>query len=361
MGNICVSDSDSLINEDSQINFNKIDSRPGINAVALPANKSLENIPIMPSPDSAYSITYMESMDVIQFTSHKFLILQKNSVYIGEINQKFQKNGKGNLYLQDVDNNGNQKFAVKKGMFINDKYQEPAQTSLFGACLDVPSDSEITEEQEQQKSIIQNNHQKYNKLINDKDLNSITDKNQLRANIVDGYIQYLQQLDEQLYWDTPPQKREKFQRTIIFQSTCSLEDSNQFQKKLLRQFGFVQFWLIYKKIGFVIEHDHNHWYFVKVSITEDKFIIYVYDSIKCSRPFYENIKHKLTKLFQILLNRKLQPNLVIKENIPQCYNNYDNAVYTCIFAIMFRSNCRNKLLKMSPLEMRSELRKLFLS
>ncbi|CAD8166599.1 unnamed protein product [Paramecium octaurelia] len=360
MGNNCVSDSDSLINEDTQANFNKIDSRPGIYAVTLTANKCLENISIMSSPDSAYPITYMENMDVIAFKGHKFAILQKYSVYYGEINQKYQKNGKGKLYLQDVDNNGNQKLVVMKGMFINDKYQELGQTSLCGECLDETSDSKITEAQDSQKSIIQNNNYKYNKLINDKDLNSITDKNQLRPNIVNGYIQYLLQLDEQLYWNTPPQKREKFQRTIIFQSTSSLEDCDKFQQ-LIKQFRFVKFWLIYQKIGFVIEHDHNHWYFVQVLITEDEFIIYVYDSIKCSKPFYDNIKHKLTKLFQKLLNHKLDPNLVIKENIPQSYNTYDSAVYTCIFARMLRCNCRNKQLSMNPSQMRSDLQKLFLN
>ncbi|CAD8060775.1 unnamed protein product [Paramecium primaurelia] len=360
MGNNCVSESDSLINEDTQANFNKIESRPGIYAVEHTTNTYMDNLSIMSSPDSPYPIIYMEKMDVIAFKGHKFAILQKNSVYYGEINQKYQKNGKGKLYLIDVDKNRNQKLFIMKGMFKNDIYQESGQISPFGECLDETSDSKITEPQDSQKSIIQNNQYKYNKFINDKDINSITDKNQLRPNIVNGYIQYLQQLDEQLYWDTPPQKREKFQRTIIFQSTCQLDKYNEF-KQLIKQFRFVKFWLIYKKIGFVIEHNPNHWYFVEVQITEDEFNINIYDSIKCSDAFYQNIKHKLTQLFQKLLNHKLQSKLIIKDNIPQSYNTYDSAVYTCIFARMLRCNCRNKALIMSTSQMRSDLLKLFLN
>ncbi|CAD8064915.1 unnamed protein product [Paramecium sonneborni] len=360
MGNNCVSESDSLINENTQGNFNQIDSRPGIYAIEHSTNTCLESISIMSSPDSAYPITYKDNMDVIAFKGHKFAIFEKHSVYYGEINQKFEKNGKGKLYLKSLDKNGNQKLVIKKGIFKNDKYLESEQTSTKNELLDETIDSKITEAQDSYNSTIQIEHYKYNKLINEKDLNSINDKNQLRPNIVNGYIQYLQQLDEQLYWDTPPHKREKFQRTIIFQSSSPLDNYDEF-KQLIKQFRFVKFWLIYKKIGFVIEHNPNRWYFVEVQLTEDEFNIIIYDSIKCSKVFYDQIKHQLSQLFQKLLNHRLEAKLIIKDNIPQSYNTYDSAVYTCIFARMLRCNCRNKVLNMSPSQMRSDLQKLFLN
>lgn len=86
MGNNCVSESDSLINEDAQSKFNKIESRPGIHAVEHSTNTCLESISIMSSPDSAYPITFKENMDVIAFKGHKFAILERHSVYYGEIN-----------------------------------------------------------------------------------------------------------------------------------------------------------------------------------------------------------------------------------------------------------------------------------
>ncbi|CAD8075816.1 unnamed protein product [Paramecium sonneborni] len=360
MGNNCVSESDSLINEKTQGNLNQIDSRPGIYAIEHSTNTCLESISILSSPDSAYPITYKDNMDVIAFKGHKFAIFEKYSVYYGEINQKFQKNGKGKLYLKIVDKYGNYNLIVKKGLFKNDKYLESGLISPKDECLDETIDSKITVAQDSQNSIIQNEHYKYNRLINEKDINSISDKNQLRSNIVNGYIQYLQQLDEQLYWDTPPHKREKFQRTIIFQSTCPLDNYDQF-KQIIKQFRFVKFWLIYKKIGFVIEHNPNHWYFVEVQLTEEEFNINIYDSIKCSKAFYNQIKFQLSHLFKKLLNHRLDAKLIIKDNIPQSYNTYDSAVYTCIFARMLRCNCKNKVLNLSPQQMRSDLEKLFLN
>ncbi|CAD8145595.1 unnamed protein product [Paramecium pentaurelia] len=360
MGNNCVSESDSLINEDTQAKFNKIESRPGIYAVEHSTNTCLESISIMSSPDSAYPITFKDNMDVIAFKGHKYAILERHSVYYGEINQKYQKNGKGKLYLQDVDKNGNQKLVIKKGIFKNNKYLESGQISPKGECLDETLDSKITEAQDLQNSLMLNEQYKYNKFINDKDLNSIRDTNQLRSNIVNGYIQYLQQLDEKLYWDTPPHKREKFERTIIFQSNCQLDNYDEFTQ-LIKQFRFVKFWLIYKKIGFVIEHNPNRWYFVEVQITEDEFNINIYDSIKCSKAFYSKITLQLTQLFQRLLNHNLEAKVIIKDNIPQSYNTYDSAVYTCIFARMLRCNCRNKVLNLSPSQMRSDLERLFVN
>lgn len=82
-----------------------------------------------------------------------------------------------------------------------------------------------------------------------------------------------------MYWNTIPEKREQFNRTIIFSSSQKLEYGSF--KKAIEPFKYVKFWLLYKKIGFVVKHDTDHWYFVEVKITEDEFNIIIYDSLKC--------------------------------------------------------------------------------
>ncbi|CAK71226.1 unnamed protein product (macronuclear) [Paramecium tetraurelia] len=209
----------------------------------------------MSSPDSAYPITYMESMDVIQFTGHKFAILKKIVFILAKSIRNSKRMAKEYLFTRC-----GQQWKLKVGcyerMFINDKYQELVQTFLCRECLDETSDSKITKAQESQKSIIQNNHQKYNKPINDKDLNSITDKNQIRPKIsLMDIFNIFNSLMNNCIGTFLLKKERNFRELSFSKAQVLWKTLNNLKTNKLIQISQVQ--LIYKKIGFVIVHDHN--------------------------------------------------------------------------------------------------------
>lgn len=74
--------------------------------------------------------------------------MENNSVYYGEINESYQKHGKGKLYYREIDRDGNQKLVISKGIF---KYGKLSKSDIFTpekTCSDDTSESRNTESPE---------------------------------------------------------------------------------------------------------------------------------------------------------------------------------------------------------------------
>ncbi|CAD8193664.1 unnamed protein product [Paramecium octaurelia] len=222
----------------------------------------------------------------------------------------------------------------------------------------------------------ENNNYKYNQNISDPEFRILSNANKLlNTNIIDGYINYLQIQDELRYFSLPSRERKNYQRLIIFPSSlianCTLkqfEITNQEHVKRkfvclflehIKQFSAIQykFWLIYKKIGIVINSSNFHWQFLEVKV-EERFLI-LYDSM------FNNLSYKVELFFNTVFqtltkDQNFYFKVLNKQDFPKQKDGSSCGYFACI-AANYLSQFQNHSFpsyKILP-SMRHELQDLF--
>ncbi|CAK69423.1 unnamed protein product (macronuclear) [Paramecium tetraurelia] len=222
----------------------------------------------------------------------------------------------------------------------------------------------------------ENNNYKYNQNISDPEFRILSTYNMLlNTNIIDGYMNYLQIQDELRYFSLPSRERKNYQRLIIFPSSlianCTLkqfeiQDQEHVKRKFIclflehiKQFSAIQykFWLIYKKIGIVINSSNFHWQFLEVKVDERLLILYdsMFNSLSYKvELFFNTVFQTLTK------DQYFKFEVLNKKDFPKQKDGSSCGYYTCIAANYLSQFQNNSFLQYKFLQkMRQELLDLF--
>ncbi|CAD8075019.1 unnamed protein product [Paramecium sonneborni] len=304
---------------------------------------------------------YCQSKDLI--SSHQF--------------QNYLLQIKGKLYNVEYDKNKNPKFRIQDGMFDVNLYQKKfilnglgtefmGQSNnikhqgyfLFGQFQQKIEKQEIKLSTIVKKKIIirdvetqqiinskiyvndksqQNNQNKifwckYNQMFNENDCQILNQKLWLSSSIIDSFVFFLNQQNEQRYFTLKQDDRNKVSKilfiptyvTTSFGSNYNYEKSQTIFQKEILQFQDLEFNLsqIYDQIGFPINRNNNHWYFLLFNLKENN--ISYYDSL--STAILDNyLLSTLSKLLKF--TQKL--NFKIEEQFQQQRDGYSCGYRIC--------------------------------
>ncbi|CAD8108537.1 unnamed protein product [Paramecium sonneborni] len=165
------------------------------------------------------------------------------------------------------------------------------------------------------------------------------------SSIINAYANYLQAVDENYYFSLKSKERKKHQRLFIFRSdfltNCNLKDyhlSDQNNKKkliylmldYLKSFKNIQyqFWLIYKKIAFIVNQNNLHWYLAVLDIQDG--CLKIYDSIPKEAFYYSQLKNLLQFLFSYISLKSLQFNIFVCPTWIKQKDYYSCGYHTCL-------------------------------
>ncbi|CAD8181947.1 unnamed protein product [Paramecium octaurelia] len=213
----------------------------------------------------------------------------------------------------------------------------------------------------------------YNQQIGQKDRQALLNsKLFLTSSILNAYANYLQVRDENYYFSLNKNERIKHKRLFIFNSdfltNCNLNDKTaQIQDKVLylmlqylQDFQVIQyqFWLIYKKIAFVVNSNNVHWYLAVLDFQDG--ILKIYDSLPQSSSSYNILNNLLSQSFSKLSQQNITFTTVVCPTWVRQQDHYSCGYHTCIaLEYLSQYTAQNQLLTLE--EIKKILRKLLIN
>ncbi|CAD8129981.1 unnamed protein product [Paramecium sonneborni] len=174
---------------------------------------------------------------------------------------------------------------------------------------------------------------RFNQQLNGKDIQILNQRSWLNSSIIDAYVFFLNLENEKKYFNLNIEIKSQFQQILIIPTsfTSNLGSSYTLEKaKSLFQQELLQFkdlnWnlkLVYKYIGFPINKNNVHWYFLLFHLQDN--IVEVFDSLP-SICFDDNLVKTLEQILQLG-----QFNRIIKKDFCQQRDGYSCGYYVCSF------------------------------
>ncbi|CAD8108949.1 unnamed protein product [Paramecium primaurelia] len=274
--------------------------------------------------------------------------LQRGIFLINLKERKFQLNGQGEEYQ------GKSTFIKHIGKFKNGEYiSEPKNTindqntnqqtkrnnQKIIIITDVTTGIQYNNQKimRKQQVQVQNFWCKYNQLISNNDLDILKNKRWITSSIIDSYVLKLNLDSEDKYFNLKFQERQKIKRILFLPTSLTTNFGVYFDKQkvtyLLEQelLEYSQMNLeitrIYKKIGFPINLNNFHWYFLLYDAEVEQ--VQIFDSTSNFNNFSiknENLINTLADVLKI----KIKLKQIHKESGKQI-NGYSCGYHVCNF------------------------------
>ncbi|CAD8176836.1 unnamed protein product [Paramecium pentaurelia] len=274
--------------------------------------------------------------------------LQRGIFLINLKERKFQLNGQGEEYQ------GKSTFIKHIGEFKNGEYiSEPKNTindqntnqqtkrnnQKIIIITDVTTGIQYNTQKikRKQQVQVQNFWCKYNQLISNNDLDILKNKRWITSSIIDSYVLKLNLDSEDKYFNLKFQERQKIKRILFLPTSLTTNFGVNFDKKkaiyLLEQelLEYSQMNLeitrIYKKIGFPININNFHWYFLLFDAEVEQ--VQIFDSTSN----FNNFQIKNQNLINTLAD-VLKINIILKQIHKESgkqINGYSCGYHVCNF------------------------------
>ncbi|CAK66217.1 unnamed protein product (macronuclear) [Paramecium tetraurelia] len=212
----------------------------------------------------------------------------------------------------------------------------------------------------------------YNQQIGINDRNILLKSDSfVTSSIINAYASYLQARDENYYFSLNKNERIKHKRLFIFKSdfltNCNLnERTASFDKKVkylimeyFQDFKVIQyqFWLIYKKIAFIVNSNNIHWYLAVLDFQDG--ILKIYDSQPKQQSYYNQLNTLLSQQFSYLSKQEIKFTTVVCPTWVRQQDHYSCGYHTCIaLEYLSQYTAQNQLLTLE--EIKKILRKLLI-